>query len=204
MRKISAYLLSVLVAATGTLVAASSWGDQNGLSSDLNPVRPVQDDRTCLVGHEVYERWLLKRVRCGAGAMDEEIWIAHFDETDGRGAWIRMNPDNDDQLAPNASANHPLTTVGAALGDSSWGGVDGFPEHESMVANLELALHKIGVLPLGLPRSMGSGGTARLEVALADRLEERLIIIDAEPFAPEIDPTFSYFIERCVTCSDSP
>ncbi|MEM7156342.1 MAG: alkaline phosphatase PhoX [Myxococcota bacterium] len=74
--------------------------------------------------------------------------------TPGQGRWIRLSVDNQEDLAPNAAALGPATTVGEALGDNDWNELGGFANDETVLMGLFTAATKIGVRELNRPEDL--------------------------------------------------
>lgn len=82
----------------------------------------------------------------------------------GQGTWIHMSTLNVSQDAPNAGASTannpsvgalaPATTVGAALQNSTWNGIAGFPTDNDVLASLFTAAAKIGIKELNRPEDL--------------------------------------------------
>lgn len=92
----------------------------------------------------------------------------------GEGRWIRMNINNNEDIAPNAAAlGQPTKTVGQALADTEWNGIGGYPDQNTVLATLFTAANKLGVAELNRPEDVeynpnDPSGTPRLYVAFTN------------------------------------
>ncbi|MCX4245359.1 PhoX family protein [Paraliomyxa miuraensis] len=73
----------------------------------------------------------------------------------GGGQWIRMSPDNNAQVAPNAGGGAGgMTTVGEALQSPTWNGLGGFPDDQTVRVGLYTASNKVGIRELNRPEDL--------------------------------------------------
>lgn len=151
------------------------------------------DDRT---GGRVY-KWVsagvytsdMDRQAARALLAEGHLYVAHLTDLDHRtgttlaatglppseaapgfGRWIELSLSSED-LAPNAPALGPGTTVGAALQSLTWNTLGGFGSDDAVRSALHSAGHKIGVSELDRPEDVewnpaDPSGHPRLYVAL--------------------------------------
>ncbi|MBK8015191.1 MAG: DUF839 domain-containing protein [Deltaproteobacteria bacterium] len=111
------------------------------------------------------------------------LYVAHFADLDnargfglssgvtptmdapGSGRWIEMSVTNETDIAPNAGALQapaaPTMTVGAALKDTTWNGIAGFPTDNAVRQALFTAATKIGVRETNRPEDVEWSPTHR-------------------------------------------
>jgi len=73
--------------------------------------------------------------------------------TPGNGQWILLATDNESQVAPNAAAIAPNTTVGEALRETGYNGMGAF-DQQTLLLGLFSASNKIGVRELNRPEDL--------------------------------------------------
>lgn len=99
--------------------------------------------------------------------------IIPTEEAPGQGQWIRMALDNQTDIAPNAPALGPGTTVGQALADVNWNSIGGYATQNQVLATLFTAANKLGVAETNRPEDVeynpnDPSGTPRIYVAFTN------------------------------------
>jgi secreted PhoX family phosphatase len=137
----------------------------------------------------------------------------------GGGQWLRLSTASP-QVAPNAAAlGSPGTTIGAALMNTTWNGIGGFPNDDAVLKALFTVCNKIGVMELNRPEDvewnpLDPSGTPRLYVAFTNHtgrtaLNQQGVLDNATqrsdprgavwaiqetlPATPGVSTTFTYF-----------
>ncbi len=111
------------------------------------------------------------------------------ESTPGQGRWIEMSLESTD-IAPNAKALGPGTTVSTALQDPMWNGVGAFTSNNDILLALFTAANKIGVAELNSPEDVewnprDLSGKPRLYVAFTNHtvnvaLDEHGVLFDPD------------------------
>jgi len=141
------------------------WVSDGGYSADMDR----QAARALLLAGRLYVAHL-PDLDYRTGATLTATGLAPRDASPGMGRWVELSVTSED-IAPNAPALGPGTTVGAALTSLTWNSLGGFPDDDALRGALHSACNKIGVSELNRPEDVAwnpadATGRARLYVAL--------------------------------------